>query len=208
MKRNMIRAGKINENNQKPIKSYSELEKIVKFSSIQKKAERKIKGEKGKTNVNNFDPSRLQAPTITCDHPFPLRENNESVIHPAINSETKSMAPTTRLVRLCQPQCPECALTLRNFKSARPINSERCQCMKFASQTKQPTRTQKQPQQSRFEEGHLEKQRDLRAKTQRPTNSLLQSDASSKPRSQPTESLHSTVRLHVLARCEALLRPS
>ena len=43
MKRNMIRAGKINENNQKPIKSYSDLEKIVKFSSIQKKAERKIK---------------------------------------------------------------------------------------------------------------------------------------------------------------------
>ena len=137
-----------------------------------------------------------------------MRENHESVIHPAINSKTKSMAPTTRHVRLCKPQCPECALTLRNFKSARPINSERCQCMKFESQTKQPTRTQKQPQQSRFEEGHLEKQRDLRAKTQRPTNSLLQSDASSKPRSQPTESLHSTVRLHVLARCEALLRPS
>ena len=32
----MIRAGKINEKNQKPIKSYSELEKIVRFSSIKK----------------------------------------------------------------------------------------------------------------------------------------------------------------------------
>jgi hypothetical protein len=40
MKRNMIRAGKINEKNQKPIKSHSELEKIVKFSSIQKKKQK------------------------------------------------------------------------------------------------------------------------------------------------------------------------